>query len=133
MKKQDYKIHIIGAGVSGLTAARVLEDNGYSPVVIEATDRVGGRVKTDLVEGYQLDHGFQVLLTAYPAAQKYLDFEALELQEFLPGATVFSNGRARTLGDPLRNISLLLPTLFSGIGTLSDKLKILRLNILLSK
>ncbi|HSM63691.1 MAG TPA: FAD-dependent oxidoreductase, partial [Gillisia sp.] len=80
-----------------------------------------------------LDHGFQVLLTAYPAAQKYLDFEALELQEFLPGATIFSNGRAKTLGDPLRNISLLLPTLFSGIGTFSDKLKILKLNMLLSK
>ena len=133
MKKQDYKIHIIGAGVSGLIAARVLEDEGYSPVIIEATDRVGGRVKTDLIEGYQLDHGFQVLLTAYPAAQKYLDFEALELQEFLPGATIFSNGRAKTLGDPLRNISLLLPTLFSGIGTFSDKLKILKLNMLLSK
>ena len=50
MKKQDYKIHIIGAGVSGLIAARVLEDEGYSPVIIEATDRVGGRVKTDLIE-----------------------------------------------------------------------------------
>ena len=133
MKKQDYKIHIIGAGVSGLISARVLEDEGYSPVIIEAPDRVGGRVKTDLIEGYQLDHGFQVLLTSYPAAQKYLDFEALELQEFLPGATIFSNGRAKTLGDPLRNISLLLPTLFSGIGTFSDKIKILKLNMLLSK
>ncbi|MFO7719281.1 MAG: NAD(P)/FAD-dependent oxidoreductase [Gillisia sp.] len=133
MKKQDYRIHIIGAGVSGLIAARVLEDGGYSPVILEATDRVGGRVKTDLVEGYQLDHGFQVLLTAYPAAQKYLDFEALELQQFLPGATIFSNGSSKTIGDPLRAISLLLPTLFSGIGTLSDKLKILRLNMLLSK
>ena len=133
MKKQDYKIYIIGAGVSGLIAARVLEDGGYSPVVIEATDRVGGRVKTDLVEGYQLDHGFQVLLTAYPAAQKYLDFEALELQQFLPGATIFNNGKAKTIGDPLRNISLLIPTLFSGIGRFSDKLKILKLNMLLSK
>ena len=133
MNKQDYKIHIIGAGVSGLIAARVLEDAGYNPVIIEATDRVGGRVKTDLVEGYQLDHGFQVLLTAYPAAQKYLDFEALELQEFLPGATIFNNGRAKTIGDPLRAISLLLPTLFSGLGTFLDKLKILRLNMLLTK
>ncbi|MFO8147123.1 MAG: NAD(P)/FAD-dependent oxidoreductase [Bacteroidota bacterium] len=133
MKKQDYKIYIVGAGVSGLIAARVLEDGGYSPVIIEATDRVGGRVKTDLVEGYQLDHGFQVLLTAYPAAKKYLDFEALELQQFLPGATIFNNGKAKTIGDPLRNISLLMPTLFSGIGTISDKLKILRLNMLLSK
>jgi hypothetical protein len=133
MNKQDYKIHIIGAGVSGLTAARVLEDNGYSPVIIEATDRVGGRVKTDIIDGYQLDHGFQVLLTAYPAAQKYLNLDALELQKFIPGATIFHNGKKKTIGDPLRNLSLLIPTLFSGIGTFSDKLKVLRLNRLLKK
>lgn len=133
MKKQDYKIHIIGAGVSGLIAARVLEDNGYSPVVLEATDRAGGRVKTDIVNDYQLDQGFQVLLTAYPLVQKYLDFEALDLQQFLPGATIFNNGKKKTIGDPLRDISLLIPTLFSGIGTLSDKIKILKLNNLLKK
>lgn len=50
MKKQDYSIHIIGAGVSGLIAARVLEDHGYSPIIIEATDRLGGRVKTDTID-----------------------------------------------------------------------------------
>lgn len=133
MKKENYKIHIIGAGISGLVAAKVLEDNGYHPVVIEASDRVGGRVKTDSVEGYQLDHGFQVLLTAYPAAQKYLDLEALALQSFLPGAAIFTEGKQKAIGDPLRAISLLFPTLFSGIGSLSDKFKILKLNTLLKK
>ena len=133
MNKKEYKIHVIGAGVSGLIASKVLEDNGYTPVIIEATDRVGGRVKTDIIEGYQLDHGFQVLLTAYPSAQKYLNFEALELQHFLPGAVIFRNGNPKTIGDPLRNISLLFPTLFSGIGKFSDKLKILKLNSLLKK
>ena len=128
MNKQDYKIHIIGAGVSGLIAARVLEDNGYSSVIIEATDRVGGRVKTDIVDGYQLDHGFQVLLTAYPAAQKYLDFDKLALQKFVPGASIFNNGSQKIIGDPLRDMSLLFSTLFSGIGSFSDKLKILKLN-----
>lgn len=133
MEKQNYKIYIIGAGVSGLIAAKVLEDNGFSPVMIEATDRVGGRVKTDIVENYQLDHGFQVLLTAYPAAQKFLNFKNLKLQEFLPGATIFNKGIQKTLGDPLRAISLLIPTLFSGIGTFSDKYKILKLNFALKK
>lgn len=133
MNKQDYKIYIIGAGISGLIASKVLEDNGYKPVIIEATDRVGGRVKTDNFKGYQLDHGFQVLLIAYPSAQKYLNFKTLELQHFLPGATIFSNGSQKTIGDPLRNISLLFPTLCSGIGTFSDKLKILKLNSLLKK
>ena len=133
MDNKDYKIHIIGAGVSGLIAAIVLEQNGFYPTVIEATNRVGGRVKTDIIDGYQLDHGFQVLLTAYPAAQKYLDFEALDLQKFLPGAAIFKNGKQITIGDPLRDPSLLLPTLFSGIGTFSDKLKILKLNNRLKK
>jgi len=128
MKKQDHKIHIIGAGISGLIAAKVLEDHGYAPIVIEASDSVGGRVKTDSVNGYQLDHGFQVLLTAYPAAQKYLDFKALDLQKFLPGAAIFKAGTQTVIGDPLRDISLLFSTLFSGIGTFEDKLNILKLN-----
>lgn len=128
MDKNDYKIYIIGAGISGLIAAKVLEDNGFSPTVIEATDRVGGRVKTDVVDGFQLDHGFQVLLTAYPAAKKYLDFKSLDLQKFLPGASIFKNGKQKVIGDPLRDRSLLLPTLFSGIGNISDKFKILKLN-----
>ncbi len=133
MKKQDYKIHIIGAGISGLIAATVLEKNGLSPVIIETTDRVGGRVKTDIVEGYQLDHGFQVLLTAYPAAQKYLNLEALQLQTFIPGASIFKNGKQNSIGDPLRDKSLLLSTVFARVGTLSDKFKILKLNNKLKK
>jgi len=133
MKKQNLKIHIVGAGISGLIAATVLEQNGYFPIIIEATESVGGRVKTDIIDGYQLDHGFQVLLTAYPAAQKYLDFESLELQRFLPGATIFKNGKQTTIGDPLRNTSLLFSTIFSGIGRFSDKMKILKLNKRLKK
>jgi len=133
MNKKDLKIHIIGAGVSGLIAARVLENHGFSPVIIEATDRVGGRVKTDLIGGYRLDHGFQVLLTAYPAAQKYLDYKALELQKFLPGASIFLNNGQKLIVDPLRSPSLLFSTLFSGIGTLSDKIRILKLNLYLKK
>lgn len=133
MREQDYKIHIIGAGVSGLVAAKVLEDNGFRPIIIEATDRVGGRVKTDILEGYQLDHGFQVLLSSYPAAQKYLNYKDLELQSFLPGATIFKNGKQQTIGDPLRAISLLFPTIFSNVGTFGDKIKVLKLNLLLKK
>lgn len=128
MNTKDYKIHIVGAGVSGLIAAQVLEEYGYCPIVLEASERIGGRLKTDLIEGYQLDHGFQVLLTAYPAAKKYLNFKALDLQEFVPGASIFNNGNQKVIGDPMRDFSLLFSTLFSGIGTITDKLKILKLN-----
>jgi protoporphyrinogen oxidase len=133
MKKKSQKIHIIGAGISGLIAAAVLENHGYAPTVIEATERAGGRVKTDIVDGYQLDHGFQVLLTAYPAAKKYLDFDSLALQKFLPGSVIFKNGTQKIIGDPLRDISLLFSTLLSGIGSLGDKFKILQLNTRLKK
>jgi protoporphyrinogen oxidase len=133
MDKRDAKIYIIGAGVSGLIAAKILEDNGFYPVILEATDRIGGRVKTDLVDGYQLDHGFQVLLTAYPAAKRHLDLEALDLQYFLPGAAIFKNKSQKIIGDPLKDMSLLFSTLFSGIGTISDKLKVVQLNNKLKK
>jgi Phytoene dehydrogenase and related proteins len=123
MKKKDYNITIVGAGVSGLIAAQVLENNGYAPTIIEASKTVGGRVKSDIVDGFTLDHGFQVLLSSYPAAQKYLDYNALNLQELLPGATIFKNGAAKTIGDPLRQFNLLIPTLTANIGTFSDKNK----------
>jgi len=129
LDKKDFKIYIVGAGVSGLVAAQVLENQGYQPVILEASDRAGGRVKTDIKNGFQLDHGFQVLLSSYPAAQKYLDFKALKLQELKPGAVIFNNGKQQIIGDPLRDISTLFSTLFSGIGTLSDKFKIFQLNL----
>ena len=133
MEKSAYKIHIIGAGVSGLIAAQILENYGYHPTIIEASSAVGGRVKSDVVKGYSLDRGFQVLLTSYPAAKKYLDYDGLALQKLLPGATIFKNGKAQTIGDPLRKLSLLFPTLLSSIGSLADKVNILKLNARLKK
>lgn len=122
------KITIVGAGVSGLIAAKVLEDNGFYPTIIEASGRAGGRLKTDVVDGFTLDHGFQVLLSAYPAVQKYIDFVDLKCKSFSPGALIFMNGTQKTIGDPIRDLSLLFPTMLSGIGNFSDKLKILKLN-----
>lgn len=133
MNNSTQSIHIIGGGISGLIAAQVLENHGFSPVIIESTDRVGGRVKTDVVNGVVLDHGFQVLLTAYPAAKKYLNYDALELQKFVPGAAIFKTNKQKVIGDPLRDISLIFSTLFSGIGSSSDKFKILQLNKKLKK
>ena len=133
MSATEGKIHIVGAGVSGLVAAKVLESHGCRSVVIESTDRVGGRVKTDFLDGFQLDHGFQVLLTSYPEAQKHLDYKSLELQKILPGAAIFLSKKQKIIGNPLKEISFLFPTLFSGIGCFSDKLRILQLNHILKR
>ena len=131
--KKKCIIHIIGAGISGLTAAKVLEEKGFYPVVLEATDRAGGRVKTDVLNGHQMDHGFQVLITGYPAAQRYLNYEKLNLQKIAPGAAIFKNKKQIIIGDPLRDLFFLLPTLLSGIGNFQDKIKILQLNAELKK
>ena len=128
MKKSDYHIHIVGAGISGLIAALVLERHGYAPIMLESSDRVGGRLKTDHYVEHVLDHGFQVLLTAYPMAKKYLDYKALELCYFKPGAILFQHGKSSLIGDPLRDFSLFPPTLTSSVATLADKIKIFRLN-----
>lgn len=121
------KIAIIGSGVSGLIAGINLKQADFQFDIFESTDRVGGRVKTDYREGYQFDHGFQVMLTAYPATQKYLDYELLSLQNFKPGAVIYKGGKSQKIGDPLRDLSLLIPTTLSTIGSFGDKLKILKL------
>lgn len=126
-------IYIIGAGVSGLIAALELENAGYSPVVIEKTAGVGGRVKTLPEQGMSLDLGFQVLLSAYPLANHYLDMDALRLKKLESGALIYAGGKQHRIGDPLRNWSILLPTLLANIGTLADKFRILKLNRMLKR
>ncbi len=124
---------IIGGGLAGLTAARQLHQNGIDFLLLEATDRIGGRVKTDLIDGYRFDHGFQVLLTAYPEARRWLDYEKLDLKTFLPGAMLlYPDGKMDRIGDPLRDFGSLFPTLFSSAGSVTDKLRILQLKMKLS-
>lgn len=121
-------IYIIGAGISGLIAARTLEQKGYAPVILESSPTPGGRVKTNSGGGVIYDHGFQVLLTAYPEAKKHLDFDTLHLKKFLPGALIFTGGGVERIGDPLRDLSRLMLTLTAKVGTLNDKWKIFQLS-----
>ena len=70
---------IIGAGLAGLSCAVSLKAAGLSVILLEASDAPGGRIRTDEVDGFLLDRGFQVMLTAYPEAQSVLDYRALEI------------------------------------------------------
>jgi len=131
---QNEKVIIIGAGIAGLTAAIELEKAGFKPTILEGSDSIGGRVKTDKVGEYLLDHGFQVLLTAYPEAQHYLDYEKLNLKKFTPGALIIdSENGSYTITDPLRQPTSLFSMLFSPVGSFSDKVKIFQWNRELKK
>lgn len=94
---------IIGAGLAGLACACGLQAAGRRFSICEAADRVGCRVARDIVEGYRLDRGFQVLLTAYPEARRWLHYEALDLCRFYPGALVRHGGRWHRVADPFRH------------------------------
>ena len=115
-------ITIIGAGISGLSVGLHLHREGFSVKIIEASDRAGGRIKTDSVDGFRLDRGFQVLLTSYPEAQMLLNYKALQLKTFLPGATVLYDGGQFEIADPFRRPSALLATVFAPVGSLKDKI-----------
>jgi phytoene dehydrogenase-like protein len=115
---------IIGGGMAGLSCAVHLTRLGKKCVVLEASDRPGGRVRTDEVDGFLLDRGFQVFLTAYPEAQTLLDYRALDLREFEPGALVWMRGRFQRLVDPWRRPSRLCATLASPAATFGDKVRI---------
>ncbi len=115
---------IVGAGLAGLTCARALQARGADYVVIEAADAPGGRVRTDDVEGFKLDRGFQVLLTAYPAAREWLDYDALRLGAFEPGARVATPEGEGRVSDPWRRPGKAWETLRAPVGTFGDKLRV---------
>ena len=119
-------IAILGGGISGIIAALELEARGVSPTLYEFSDRLGGRVKTDFFDDIPLDHGFQVLLTAYPEVIKYLDLSVLELHYFKPGAYIFrKDGKVELIGDAFRDPSFLWSTLKANAASLFDKIKLL--------
>ena len=121
------RVAIVGAGLAGLRCAGELHRAGADVVVIEAADRVGGRATTDELDGFRLDRGFQVLLTAYPAARASLDLDGLGLGAFRRGAIVSRGGKLGRVADPTESPLDLLPSLASGAAGPADALRLARM------
>ncbi|GGG52815.1 oxidoreductase [Kocuria dechangensis] len=109
----DHDVVIVGAGLAGLQCARLLEQHGLDVAVLEASDGVGGRVRTDLVDGFRCDRGFQVLNPAYPELRRSVDVPALRLQKFEAAAGVRRGDGIDVLADPRRSPARLAETLRS--------------------
>ena len=120
---QKSQVLIVGGGIAGLSCAHHLQQAGIPFQLLEGSDRLGGRVSTDVYEGFTLDRGFQVLLTAYPEARALLDYKALQLGQFEPGALIRFQGKFRRFADPLRRPRHLLHTALSPVATFPDKLR----------
>ena len=120
----DFSTVIIGGGISGLTCAKYLNEKGYSFMLLEGSDALGGRVRTDKVDGFLLDRGFQILLTNYPEAKKILNYNNLDLKFFGSGAMIKAEKGFMKMENPFRNKMAYLTMAFSSVGSLSDKLKI---------
>ena len=100
------RVLVVGAGLAGLTCARLLHQHDVPVSVLDAADQPGGRVRTDQVDGFLLDRGFQVLLAAAPQAQELLDYERLELCRFRPQVALRHRGRFTTVADPFQTQGL---------------------------
>jgi phytoene dehydrogenase-like protein len=121
------EVAIIGAGLAGLSCAVSLQAAGMQVTLLESSDGPGGRVRTDLVDGFRLDRGFQVMLTAYPEARRLLNYDGLQLRKFTPGALVWHGGKFHRFADPFRNPLGAARFLLDPIVPVADKLHVAKL------
>lgn len=118
---EQHDVLIVGAGLAGLAAARQLAIHGVDVAVLEGSDGVGGRVRTDHANGFTFDRGFQLLNPSYPEVMRVLDLPALELRGFVPGVeVVIGHGRTR-LADPRRKVAWAGRALSSRTGSALSK------------
>lgn len=121
-----YDVIVIGAGLAGLRCATRLAEAGRDVVVLEAEDSVGGRERTDVVDGFRLDLGFHVLNPAYPAIRRWVDVGALALRRFPVAVGVKLDDRVARLAHPLRHPESIPATLSSGLVRPADALALAR-------
>ena len=118
-----YDVVIVGAGMAGLAAAKHLIAARRKVMVIDANSAPGGRVRSELIDGVTVDHGFQLLNPSYPEAKRMLNFKELKLREFTPGVRIRTGAGSRNLIDPFRSPKALLHTLKSVPGSRLEQLK----------
>lgn len=117
---------VVGAGLAGLRAAQVLTRRGLDVTVLDAADRPGGRMATDVVDGFRCDRGFQVLNTSYPALRAAANLPALDLRAFEPGAAIRgASGRLHRFSNPARRPSQAVATAVDGLFGVADKAKLI--------
>ena len=115
------EVAVVGAGLAGLSAAVRLAAAGCDVHVLEASDGAGGRLATEVVDGFVVDRGFQVLNTGYPRVAADLDLDALELGWFRRGAVVRVGDRAHRVVDPRSAPAALPGTLRAPLGSIVEK------------
>lgn len=114
-RDQDTDVVVVGAGLSGLRCALALREAGLDVLVLEAGDAPGGRIRTDVVDGFRVDRGFQLLNPAYPAVGRWIDVPALGLQSFAAGVAARTDTGLTRFANPLREPSLLATTAGAGL------------------
>ena len=140
MSTKEVDLCIIGGGISGLTAAisaaetlirQSSNSNNSKPsiLILESDSAVGGRVRSDYTDGFILDRGFAVFIEEYPLSKQLLDYDALGLKQFWPGARVKLKGRDKlaSVSDPLRRRRDIFKAIGSPVGSPLDKARLLPL------
>jgi hypothetical protein len=120
------KVIVIGAGWAGLNAARVLNNAGFHVRVLEKSDRAGGRITSDYVDGFILDHGFQVINPSYAELRETGVVDSINFNSLPKGLDIRSGVATLRVGDFRRNLGYLPNTFNPRLGSLKEKLKFLR-------
>jgi len=120
-------VAIIGAGLSGLSAAYHLQEKGYKVAVFESNAKVGGRCKTDYVDGFILDRGLHFFQKGFAESKRLLEYRTLRLEPVYPGAMVHYNNNFHLVTNPLRKIGDSLSLAVAPIFTFKDKVKLVSL------
>jgi hypothetical protein len=117
---------VIGAGWAGLNAARILNERGFQVKILEKSDRVGGRITSDFVDGFTLDRGFQVINPNYGELRETRAIEGVVMNSLPKGLDIRAGLETFRVGDFRKSLRYLKGNLNPGTGEINEKLAFLR-------